>query len=60
MGTQLWLSAGVAPKTSAPVALAQAPASPPTETTSLAEADVARLEGCYVEFSGLLPMQKKK
>lgn len=35
MGTQLQLSAGAAPKTSAPIALLQAPASPPTETTSL-------------------------
>lgn len=60
MGTQLWLSAGVAPKTSVPVAPAQAPASPPTETTSLAEVDGARLEGCYVEFSGLPPPMQKK
>lgn len=36
MGTQLQLSAGTAPKTSASIAPAQASASPPTETTSLA------------------------
>lgn len=35
MGTQLQLSAGAAPKASAPLALAPAPASPPTETTGL-------------------------